>query len=473
MNSPCRIERLEPRTLLASGTPSAVNAIGGAGEAAIRDIKVDAQGNRYVLGTFSGTADFDPGPHTANLTSLGGLDLFVAKYSSQNALVWVRRLGGKADEIAGGLAVGAGGDVFLSGGFTGSVDFDPGPGAVTAAAAGKTDAFAWRLSARGKFCWAYAVGGTGYDVALDLELSTGGSVYLAGTFRNSVDFRQGKLVDRRDSAGARDGLLTRLDAATGIERRTEQLRGVNDEMVRALHLSADGSTIYVGGSFAGTTTFGFSTPQQLTSQGVTDGFLAAYDSGTFEVDDLKDYGAPGATLAVNDIAHVNGEILLAGTFAGAAFGRTTVNGLDDIFVASLPQYATNSGAFCFIGSDGVDAAPRLDVRPDESIDLAATVAGTPAFFFAANSLSGSFVGAGGNGDIFLAHIKGSRTGAGAVVVGGPGADTAAAVVYDPVTARLLAGGTFSGAVDFDYERRTKLILTSVDTIDAFLAEYTF
>jgi hypothetical protein len=45
-------------------------------------IEVDPAGNTYATGSFSGTADFDPGPAVTNLISAGFNDIYVYKYAA-------------------------------------------------------------------------------------------------------------------------------------------------------------------------------------------------------------------------------------------------------------------------------------------------------------------------------------------------------------------------------------------------------
>ena len=59
-----------------------------------RAIIADASGNIYVSGGFSGTLDFDPSAAVNSLTSAGSVDLFIAKYTPNFALIWVKRIGG-------------------------------------------------------------------------------------------------------------------------------------------------------------------------------------------------------------------------------------------------------------------------------------------------------------------------------------------------------------------------------------------
>ena len=53
--------------------------IGGTGSDVGNGMLLDASGNIFITGYFNSTADFDPSAGTANLTSLGSNDIFIAK----------------------------------------------------------------------------------------------------------------------------------------------------------------------------------------------------------------------------------------------------------------------------------------------------------------------------------------------------------------------------------------------------------
>ncbi len=75
---------------------------------------VDASGNTYITGIFS-SSTLTIGNTT--LTNKGKNDIFLAKYDTGGNVVWAKSDGGKGDDIAYSLAVGASGNTYVTGGF--------------------------------------------------------------------------------------------------------------------------------------------------------------------------------------------------------------------------------------------------------------------------------------------------------------------------------------------------------------------
>ncbi|HCK21536.1 MAG TPA: hypothetical protein DHW15_05080, partial [Bacteroidetes bacterium] len=57
-------------------------SMGGISIVTSKSIGLDSAGNVYASGDYWETADFDPGPDTSNLTSLGSTDIFITKLDS-------------------------------------------------------------------------------------------------------------------------------------------------------------------------------------------------------------------------------------------------------------------------------------------------------------------------------------------------------------------------------------------------------
>jgi hypothetical protein len=163
-------------------------------------VAVDSGGNVVVTGTFRGTVDFGGGP----LTGAGFSDIFVAKYSaSDGSHIWSRRSGGPASDLSRGVALDSGGNVVVTGGFRGTVDFGGG----SFASAGKDDIFVATYSASdGSHVWSRRFGGTSFDEGLGVAVDSGGRVVVTGNFSETVDFGGVPLT----SAGLGDVFLLRL-----------------------------------------------------------------------------------------------------------------------------------------------------------------------------------------------------------------------------------------------------------------------
>ena len=183
----------------------------GNGRSGGRDIAVDGFGNAYVTGGFQGKVDFDPGTGSLLLTSArGSFDLFVSKLTPAGNLIWVRQVGGTGTDVGSGIAVDGGNAVYLTGGFSGTVDFNPGAGIYNLSSVDTYDIGVLKLHADGNFAWAVRTGGSDQFWARDIAVHPGGDVMVAGYFRGTADFDPGIGAYRRTSAGGNDTFLVKL-----------------------------------------------------------------------------------------------------------------------------------------------------------------------------------------------------------------------------------------------------------------------
>ena len=72
--------------------------------------------------------------------------------------VWARQMGGASSEWGWGVAVDDSGNVYTTGEFQGTVDFDPGAGVFNLTSAGGDDIFVSKLDSAGNFVWAQQLG---------------------------------------------------------------------------------------------------------------------------------------------------------------------------------------------------------------------------------------------------------------------------------------------------------------------------
>src|SRR5690606_3843941 len=89
-------------------------------------IAVDDDGNVYTTGSFQRTADFDPGPGVYNLISgANSYDVFVSKLTTDGAFVWAKQFKGDSPNMGNGIALDQFANVYTTGMFSATTDFDP------------------------------------------------------------------------------------------------------------------------------------------------------------------------------------------------------------------------------------------------------------------------------------------------------------------------------------------------------------
>jgi hypothetical protein len=172
---------------------------------------LDASGNVYIAGSYVGTVDFDPGAATYSLTPVTGADIFIAKLDNSGNFIWAKSMGGTAaSDHAYAASVDAAGNVYATGLFGGTNDFDPGPGTYTLTTVGGFDIFILKLDASGNFGWVRTMGSTSSDSGSGIAIdATGTAIYATGYFSSPVDFDAGPGVANIITLGGADGFLTK------------------------------------------------------------------------------------------------------------------------------------------------------------------------------------------------------------------------------------------------------------------------
>lgn len=214
---------------------------------------VDAQGGVYTTGYFQNIADFDPGPGTFTLAEAGGNDVYISKLDASGNFVWAKRIGNFSFEQGTGIASDAQGNVYVTGPFWGTVDFDPGAGISNLTSAGDYDVFILKLDAQGNFAWAKNMGGSGNDLPRSITTDASGNVYCAGEFENTADLDPGTAVLNVTSNGLADAFICKLDAG-GSLLWARQVGGVQKDWAAAIDVDGAGQ-VYVSGAFKGTVDF--------------------------------------------------------------------------------------------------------------------------------------------------------------------------------------------------------------------------
>jgi hypothetical protein len=438
--------------------------IGGDARDLVASIARDPSGAIYLTGSFAGTADFDPGPGSAALTSAGNLDAFVAKVDQSGSLVWARRLGGPLTDQGASVVADASG-VYVAGTFEGTADLDPGPGTLDGVSQGSTDVFLVRLDGDGNLVWARSFGGTVNESATALALA-GGALFLVGDFRGTVDLDPGAGVASATSAnGATDIYVTKFDLA-GTLVWAKTVTGSQNDFSQGI--ASDGATVYVTGIFTGTVDFdpGPGTASLTSTQDSPDAFILRLDADGHFVW-ARSIGGPGLE-ASSDIAIDGSGVYLTGYFAGTVDfdpGSGTVAltsaGSVDTFLMKLDPSGNLVWARRF--GDVADDVPFALAVNTSGVYVTGQFGGTVDFDPGAGSFS---LTADGPADAFLTRLTPAGDFVTAYRLGGAGSDSSLALALSGSTAYL--AGVFEKTADFDPGPGTAP-LTSAGFTDIFLS----
>lgn len=441
-------------------------------------ITSDSNGNIFIVGTFTDTVDFDPGPGVSNLIPIGYTDIFVSKFDGSGNLIWAKQFGGSVHDGATGIAVDATGNVYATGNFANTSDFDPGAGIFNLTSAGGLDVFILKLDASGNFVWARQLGGSQVsslgDDGKSIAVDKAGNVYTAGRFEFLADFDPGPGVFNLTAAGNfSDVFVSKLNAQGNFVWAKKWGSAANSDWINTISVD-DSANVYATGSFYGNVDFDPGTGTfNMTPGGLSGVYVSKLDStGSFKW--AKQFSKQGGFLLdAGDLTLDNqGFIYTTGSFSGtvdfnpgtATNNITAGSGLNS-FICKL----NSSGIYVWAkGFGGTGEVSSLAITTDIFGSVYTTGwfnDNNPNCDFDPGPASLIIVSAGYL-DVFISKLDASGNFSWAKGFGGTLEDYGQSVVTD-ANANVYTTGYFSGTADFDPGAAT-FNLTAAASKDIFM-----
>lgn len=157
------------------------------------DIDLSSNGSIFISGYFGGNLDFDPGSGSFPLVS-NTIDRYFAKYTSDGEFVWANAIDVNNGFVLSNsrsirLSIDSQENVYVTGDFIQTVDFDPGPGVFQLSANTGYANYLCKYASDGSFLWAKMLSGS-FCVAYDIALNCEEKIHLSGSFLQA-DFDPG------------------------------------------------------------------------------------------------------------------------------------------------------------------------------------------------------------------------------------------------------------------------------------------
>ena len=337
--------------------------IGGQETDHVNSIAMDREGNVILTGSFQGTADFDPGPNVFPLSAGLDGDAFVTKLDENGDFLWAIKITGDGFNEIRSVKTDATNNIFVTGLFEETADFDPTEGVSLRTSKGLEDIFLAKYNPAGQLIWAHVIGGSGSDAGRGVAVTLTGHVWVAGHFSESVDFNP-KPDDETLTAQGLEDIFVATYTSQGDYIRALRIGGNENDEVNGIHMDASGN-ILLTGMFRGNVDFNPSTfADFLGSNGGDDGFVEKLSpSGTFIW--ARSFGGVDNDKGIDISADYQGNILVSGYFAGIADfysgssdSWAQASGGEDLFVLTLNSKG-DFGRMDQIGGEGSDVAPAI------------------------------------------------------------------------------------------------------------------
>ena len=413
-------------------------------------VTVDPFGNVYTSGYFEGTVDFDPGSGIYNLSSNGGNDIFISKLDATGNFVWAKAIGGSYNDRGNSIALDTFGNIYITGYFKDTVDFDPGSGIYNLSSNGSFDIFISKLDASGNFIWAKAMGGSNNDFGFSIVLDASGNVYTIGIFMDTADFDPGSGFFNLISNGGYDNFISKIDFMGNFI--WAKAIGGSSSYDRANSIAIDASgNVYTTGYYWSIVDFDPGNGiYNLNSFGDGSIFILKFDaSGNFIWVKAMGGGSNdrGISIAIESTGNIYTTGYFNGTYdfdPGSGIYNLISNGGNDIFISKLDA----SGNFVWakaMGGSSSDQGNSIALDAIGNVYTTGYFGGTTDF----DPGSGLYnLSSNGSEDIFISKLDASGNFVWAKAMGSSNSDQGNSIALD-ASGNIYTTGYFQSSADFD------------------------
>lgn len=285
-------------------------------------INIDQNGNIITTGHFQGTTDFDPSStstYNLNAIDIDG-DVFISKTDSNGNFIWAKKIGGTRFDGAFSTLDNYG-NIYSTGYFWETADFDPSANDVLYTSYYEADIFVNKLDSDGNYLWSKHFGGYGNNYATSIISDNDGNIYITGHFLDTLYFFTDSNQSPLISNGVSDTFICKIDT-NGIIQWVRQIGGTGYDSIESIAIDTS-NNIYFTGAFSNTVDFDPSSNDYiLTANELNDldhdVFVCKYDSaGDFiwvkQFESQNNSSGKGLSITLDE----SGNSYIAGEFIGS------------------------------------------------------------------------------------------------------------------------------------------------------------
>ena len=340
--------------------------LGGTGLELGGAIDVDRDGNAFLVASTTSTDLPTVNPFQAEPGSTEGFapDGMVAKLDPSGRASFVSYLGGSAEDWGFAVAADGAGNAWITG-MTHSDDFPLAGRPLQGGKRGASDGFLARVHSAGRtLLYSSYIGGTNDDSGRDVDVDSGGNVYLTGS-TGSPDFPvsdDGTADLAEEGVRGQDVFVAKFEPnATEIEY-SAFLGGSGTDLAQSIFVDVEGRAVVAGESDS--TDLESLRPFQDTNGGLYDAFVFKLDqAGSPEyatyVGGSGNDGASGVALGADGRAVVAGTAVSADFPTTAGARQPAAAGRTESFLAKIVP----SGPIPRLTTEGIVSAADFSGEP--------------------------------------------------------------------------------------------------------------